>query len=118
MNRYYARHPRDFSNEYTVFVVEAGSENEERLKTIHDDVKRITRERAIKLGIRDVRHAKRHDAIQHYGGLEMPHDDSWLQGKPDSKILSDAKRGTARYIDQKWEAHQAEENFRAQVASA
>ena len=47
-NRYYIDYPRNFANEYNVFVVSA--EDESKFEQAYPKAQRITRKRAIELG--------------------------------------------------------------------
>lgn len=63
---YYARHPRDFANEYDVFVVPRSMAS--RLEAVYPDASRISRREAVRMGISRPAEAKR-DGEQWYGGL-------------------------------------------------
>ena len=66
MNKYYVDYPRDFANEYTVYVVRTTDTG--RLKSRFPDAERISRREAIRLGWTRPRKAKK-DGEQWYGGF-------------------------------------------------
>lgn len=57
MNRYFIYYPRNFANEYTVYVCDT-PEVEEGLRAIHPEMDRITRKRALYLGSSRPREAR------------------------------------------------------------
>lgn len=66
MRHYYVHYPRDFANEYTVFVVQHNDSG--TLHALFPDAKRITRKEAILLGWTRPREAKQYGE-QWYGGF-------------------------------------------------
>lgn len=66
MRTYYIDYPRDFANEYTVYVVE--SDIVERFEACHPNADRISRQRAIDRGWTRPREAQR-AGEQWFGGF-------------------------------------------------
>lgn len=66
MNRYYVEYPRDFCNEYTVYVVASGLV--QRFEKVFPNAYSVTRKDAIRLGITRPKEAKR-DNEQWWGGF-------------------------------------------------
>jgi hypothetical protein len=64
--RYYINYPRDFANEYTVYVVSADAAD--RLEAAFPGAEEIPHAKAVERGITRPRQARR-DGEQWYGGL-------------------------------------------------
>ncbi len=104
-NRYYIDYPRDFANEYTVYVVEPKRANE--FEAQFPRAIRITRADAIDRGIRRPRQAER-NSEQWFGGLaETSHSeylrDHDLRDDPatDSELLYYAAGATNDILDER-----------------
>ena len=69
--RYYKIHPRNFANEYTVYVTE--SDTDAAFVARFPEAERITRAEAIEYGIRKPNWAKR-NSQQWFGGLFATED--------------------------------------------
>jgi len=67
MNQYFVVYPRNFSNEYTVFVAE-NQQIADAIKKHCPNAEKITRKRAIYLGCKRPNEAQR-TGEQHYGGF-------------------------------------------------
>ncbi len=65
--RYYIEYPRDFANEYTIYVTNG---NDEAFRAAYPNAERITRARAIERGIRRPRLAAQ-CSEQWYGGFAV-----------------------------------------------
>ena len=112
--RYFLYRPRNFDNEYTIYVVEENSDMQDRLVKMLDDMandgttydrsySRITREAAIRLGIREPRRAER-QGEQHAGGLCLRHTHDPFSAS-DHEIIGLATEATEKAIEE-WELQQ------------
>lgn len=80
MFKYYIEYPRNFANEYTVYIV--SKNNEKRfLELLGDKVKRISRKEAIEKGYYAPKRAKKEN-IQFFGGFYL--SDNYNQDLADS----------------------------------
>lgn len=102
-NRYYIEYPRDFANEYIVYVVAA--ERAAELEAKLPDAERITRAEAIERGIRRPRQAKRYNE-QWWGSLAESIKSRHQQDRDmggdaltDSDLLYHAASATADILD-------------------
>jgi hypothetical protein len=91
MNTYYVSYPRDFANEYEVYVV-APEDVEVFLRAI-PDATRISRAEAIRMGWTRPRQAKKYGE-QWFGGFAEAHGGDDLAGK-----IEDAVVATAALVD-------------------
>lgn len=91
MRHYYIDYPRDFANEYTVYVVPAGEVA--RFRGALPDAERITRSEAIRKGWTRPRQAGR-DGEQWYGGFAY-------RGYPAnaSEAIDDAEAATLEMLE-------------------
>lgn len=102
MKRYYKINPRNFANEYTVYVTTP--DNDAAFVALFPTAERITREQAIEAGIREPRRADR-DQQQWFGGfadhyVSAAAMDRELCGDPatDSDLIHYAATATAEII--------------------
>lgn len=68
MNKYYIDYPRDFANEYDVYVAADAETERELLRYLGSGAQRITRQEAVRLGWTRPREATR-TGEQWYGGF-------------------------------------------------
>ena len=112
--RYFLYRPRGFDNEYTIYVVEENSDMQGRLVKMLDAMGndstnydrsycRITREAAIRLGIREPRRAERQGA-QHDMGLCLRHTQD--TGAKDYELIDLCMEATQKAVEE-WELQKA-----------
>jgi hypothetical protein len=120
-NCYFIEYPRNFGNEYTVYVAATPatvSWCEDRVEKALDDCDatfaRITRDHAIHRGIRAARSNEREASFGHSevfaGGLFFDHSGSGVPQGSDREVLQASADALSKYVAEEHEDDQADDN--------
>ncbi len=109
MNHYYIYHPRNFGNEYTVYVV-ANDDDDERLWAVLPDAERITRQEAIYAGV-SAPHAAMRDDRYWDGGFASTGSD--LPDRTAASYITDCIHATREFIVDAERVQQQEQEYLA-----
>lgn len=97
MNRYFVAYPRNFANEYKVYVCES-ERTERRLLAVRPDAERISRGEAVRLGWTRPREARRNGQEWHGGFAEPLYHSSDPQNVREAIV--EAAQGTLDEINE------------------